>query len=163
MYKFLNKFKAVLIVLLAMSFIFLFTGASCDKSYDEPVVETPLSADDLQSLKYHREPTMEDNFHDNRVCVTLKSAFNYLEEISFKDFKIVEKVSPISYADLYTSQIPYSKDGAIPLGEAKYHHMFRIILEKHSKEAVLEACKLLETLDMVLCAEPDYILDFVDD
>ena len=162
MSKLLNKFKAVLIVLLAMSFTFLFVGASCDNSM-EPKVETPLSADDLDSLRYHREPTMEDNFHDNRVCVTLKSAFNDLEEISFRDIKIVEKASPISYVDLYPTQIPYSKDGKIPLEKVKYHHMFRIILKKHSKETVLKACELLETLDMVLYASPDYILDFVDD
>ena len=41
--------------------------------------------------------------------------------------------------------------------------MFKIVLEEHSKQKVLEAVKLLETLDMVLCATPDYIEYAADD
>ena len=157
MIKLKNSLKVILLILLALAFIPLFTGASCDKT-----METPLSDEDLASLRYYREPTIDDNFEDNSVYVSLKSAFKDLEEISFKDIKIVERVSKILYIDLYTKEIPYSKNGVIPLGKAKYHHMFDIVFEEHSKEKVLKACKLLNSLDMVLSAEPNYILEYED-
>ena len=113
-----------------------------------------LSADDIATIKLRHEPYIEENFYDNSVCVILRSKYNYLTEISFNDLKIVEEVSHISYVDLYTEEILYSKDGKIPLGKFR---LFKIVLEEHSKEKVLEVIKLLETLDMVLCADPDYI------
>ena len=153
MSKFLKKFKVVLIVLLVLSFIPVFTGASCDN-----VTVTPLSEDDLASLQYYREATLDDNFEDNSVYVVLKSAFKDLEEISFKDIKIVEKVVRISYVDLYGGEIiPYSKDGKIPFGKAKFHHMFDIVFAEHSKAKVLAAINLLQKLDMVLSASANFI------
>ena len=161
MSKILKKIKLVLIVLLSLAFIPVFTGASCDKP-----MQTPLNEDDMATLRYYREATLDDDFEDDRVCVILKGAFKDLEEISFKDIKIVEKAVRISYVDLYNGEIiPYSKDGKIHFGKAKFHHMFRIVLAEHSKVKVLAAIKLLEQLDMVLCAEPDFndeIVDFVE-
>jgi len=135
-----------------------FTGANCDKN----TVETPLSEADKDVLKYHQEPTLDRDFKDNEVCVILKSAFDDLEELYFEDFKIVEKVSKILYVDLYTREIPYSKNGKFPLNKSEENHMFDFILEVHSKEKILDICNLLETLDMVLIAQPNYISYPVD-
>ncbi len=158
MKKLLSKFKAVLLVFLALAVIPVFTGANCDKN----TVETPLSETDKDVLKYHQEPTLDRDFKDNEVCVILKSAFDDLEELYFEDFKIVEKVSKILYVDLYTREIPYSKNGKFPLNKSEENHMFDFILEVHSKEKILDICNLLETLDMVLIAQPNYISYPVD-
>ena len=48
MKKLLSKFKAVLLVFLALAVIPVFTGANCDKN----TVETPLSEADKDVLKY---------------------------------------------------------------------------------------------------------------
>ena len=125
--------------------------------------KTELSEDDKDILRYYHEPTIDEDFKDNVINVILKSAFRELEEISFKDLKVVEKVSHISYIDLYTKQIPYSEDGIIALDSCQYNHMFDIVLEEHSKEKVLKACDLLNRLDIVLIAGPDYVYDIVND
>ena len=52
-----------------------------------------LSEEDKKIFKYYQEPNINMNFEDNRVCIILKSVYNDLEEISFNDFVIVEKVS----------------------------------------------------------------------
>ena len=152
MTKFSSKAKAILFaVLLAVISVFSFTG--CGETS-----ETPLNEDDLQSLQYYRKATIDDDFEDNSVYVTLKGAFKDLEEISFKDIKIVEKVVHISYVDLYGgNHVPYSKNGTIPIGKAKYHHMFDIVFEEHSKEKVLQVIDLLQTLDIVLSAGANFI------
>lgn len=154
----LNKsVKVILLVLLVLALMPLFTGSSCNKT-----TKTELSEEDKKSLEYYREATIDDDFEDNSVYVALKSAFKDLEEISFKDLEIVEKVAHIAYIDLYTSTVPYSKDGKIPLGKCKIRHMFDIVLEEHSKEKVLKVCELLNSLDMVLSAEPNFINDYED-
>ena len=142
-------FSALIALISTICIAFSFGG--CDKT-----METPLSRDDLDSIEHYHEPTIDEDFEDNIVYVILKSAFNSLEEISFKDIKIVEKVSKIDYVDLYTKEIPYSKDGIIPLGISRGHHMFRIVLEEHSKEKVLKVVGLLRSLDMVLISGPIY-------
>ncbi len=157
MTKFSSKAKAILFaVLLAVVSVFLFTG--CGETS-----ETPLNEDDLQSLQYYRKATIADDFEANSVYVTVKGAFKDLEEIFFKDFKIVEKFVNISYVDLYGgNHVPYSKNGTIPIGKAKYHHMFDIVFEEHSKEKVLKVIDLLQTLDIVLAAQANFIDEIVD-
>ena len=152
----MKKILSVLIALISTICI-AFSFGGCGKTVTE------LSEDDLDIMRYYQEPTLDMNFKDNEVGVILKSAFKDLEEISFKDIKIVKKVSKISYVDLYTKQIPYSKDGTIPLNKRETNHMFDIVLEEHSKEKVLKVCELLNSLDMVLVAEPEYIYDYVDE
>lgn len=161
MSKILSKFKVVLIVLLSLAVIPVFTGASCDKTV-EPAIKTPLSEEEEELLKYYQEPTLEMNFDDNRVCIILKSAFKDLEEISFDYFKILENVSHILYADLYTKKFDYVKGGKFPLDKCKTRHMFELVFEEHSKEKVIEICNLLKTLDMIWVSEPHYIYKAID-
>ena len=148
----MRKVVSVLLSLISILCI-SFTFGGCDKT--EEVNKTELSEEDLNILKYYQEPTLEMDFVDNVVWVILKSSYNDLEEISFKDLKIVEKVSRISYIE-YKLKKYRCEDEKFALQKSK-NHMFDIVLEEHSKEKVLAVIDLLQTLDMVLCAGPDFI------
>ncbi|MCM1368383.1 MAG: S8 family serine peptidase [Roseburia sp.] len=102
------------------------------------------------------------DFEDDEVWVILKSAYDYLTEIKFSDLKIVEEVSRIDYIRYELKEYTY-EDGAVPFKKGDKHQQFKIVLEEHSKEKVLAVCKLLQTLDIVLVAEPDYIYDIAYD
>lgn len=119
---------------------------------------TELSEEDQYILNHYIEPTLDMNFYDNEVWVILKSAYDYLTELKFSDLKIVEEVSPISHIWYNLKEYTY-EDGAVPFKEGDTQHMFKITLEEHSKEKVVAVCKLLQSLDMVLVADPYYIYD----
>ena len=121
-----------------------------------------LSEEDKKIFKYYQEPNINMNFEDNRVCIILKSVYNDLEEISFNDFVIVEKVSKICYVDLYTKTFNFERGSKFPLDKCKTHHMFDLVLEEHSKEKVLSVIKLLNSLKIVLISEPIYIYDTIN-
>lgn len=161
MYKVLNKAKVVLIVLFCVCFLLggSLLIASCT---DGGQKTTELSEDDKDILRYYREATIDDDFHDNEISVILKSAYDDLEEIGFNDFKIVEKVSKIVAIKYNLEQFTRGSKEKFKLEEGK-NHMFRLELEAHSKEKVLEAISQLKKLDMVLVAEPIYIYDIVFD
>lgn len=156
MEKLKNKIKIVFIVLLTITFMPIFTVISYAKTDI-----TQLSEADLKTLSYYQEPTLEMNFEDNKIWVILKSAYDDLEEISFKYFEVVEEISRISYIWYNLNEFTY-EDRIIPLKNGETHHQFEIVLEEHSKAKVLKACNLLNSLDMVLVAEPDYIYDAID-
>ena len=145
--------KKFLLILLSIISVVCIACAGCET---EPPKQTPLSEADINILRYYREPTLDMNFEDNVICVILKSGYDYLEEISFKDLKIVEKISRISYIRCNLIEYRY-EDKKILFKKGDSNHMFKIFLEEHSKEKVLEVIDLLKTLDMVLVAEPDYI------
>lgn len=123
---------------------------------------TELSEEDIKTLSYYREPTLEMNFKDNEVWVILKSAYDGMEEIGFSDLKIVENVSRIAHIYYKLEEYTY-EDGVVPFKKSETNHQFKITLEERGKDKVIDVCKLLQTLDMVLVAEPDYIYDTVDD
>lgn len=163
-----------LISLLLLPICFLFCAVGCDNGEKE-TVKTELGEDEKHSLQYYRTATLEDNFEDDRVNVFLKSAFDYLEELRFKDIAIVELVSQIDYIEVYlgypASKFEYRKDGTFPLdsvgktnsfGVTSTNHRFTIVFKDHSKEKVLQAIELLNSLDIVLCAEADFIDECVD-
>ena len=154
--------KRLLAILLSLVSIICVacTSTACGNEQQQ---QTELSEADKDILKYYREATIDDNFEDNSVYVILKSAYDDLTELSFKALKIVNKISRISYVDLYSKQIPYSKNGKIPLNEGDKNHMFDIVLEEHSKEKVLAVIDLLQTLDMVLSVGANFIRDDIVD
>lgn len=120
--------------------------------------EAELSAEDIKTLSYYQEPTLDMRFEDNEVWVILKSAYDYLTELKFSDLKIVEDVSSIDHI-WYELKEYTCEDRTVPFKKGYTNYQFKIVLEKHGKEKVLAVCKLLQTLDMVLVAEPNYIYD----
>ncbi len=123
--------------------------------------KTEISQEDNDILKYYHVPTVDEDFEDNEVWVILKSEYNNLNEIKFKDFEIVEKVSRISYIWYQLKEFHY-EDEKFTLQEEK-NHMFKIVLEERSKEKVIAVCNLLNSLDMVLVSQPNYIYGIIED
>ena len=120
-----------------------------------------LSADDIAIIRYGHKPTIDEEFIDNEVWVILRSAYNNLTELRFKELDIIKKVSDISYVWSFSTGENY-ESGKI-LFEAGYkNQMFKIVLKEHSKENVLKVVSLLDPLDIVLWADPSDIYETTD-
>jgi subtilisin family serine protease len=104
--------------------------------------------------------TLNDDFADNRILVTLRA--EEFKSYSEDDFSEILDVS-VTNLSLKSSQMEeYEKSQK----SINYYngHASRLVLSlelaEKSKENVLEAIKLLEKREDVLCAEPDYKMTF---
>ena len=137
------------------------TDNSIDSETDNSINSETNSSIDNEILKHYHEPSINEDFEDNKVFVIFKSSYSDIKEIGFDDFKIVEKISEISSIKYNLKQINRGSEEKFILGKEK-NHIFILELADHDKEKVLAAIKELQKLDMVLVAEPSYIYDIVD-
>ena len=117
---------------------------------------TELTEYDKQILNYHRTPSNEEDFEDDRVLVILKNAFSGAENVSFADFKIAD-ADKITYITNYITTIYAGTNDVLPLDTRNKNQIFEFGLTVHSKQFVLDIIKQLNSLDIVLVAEPAYI------
>lgn len=122
------------------------------------VAEDTFSAEEQEEkiLSYYHEATVEENFKNNQINVILKSEYSNLGEIRFDDFEVVECVAKITSIKHNLEEVKCGKGKALPLLEQE-NQIITLELATQDKQIVLEAIKLLNTLDIVLVAEPAYI------
>ncbi|MBR7186518.1 MAG: S8 family serine peptidase [Clostridia bacterium] len=151
----LRRVNFFLLIFFALSII---TGVLLLNSEKESAPASAMELQDAEILKYYREPTLNDNFEDNKVNVILKSSYRTLREISFDDFSIVEQVTEISAISHNLTQIRRGDSKQLFLQEED-HKLLTLELGTNNKETVLEAIEQLQKMDMVLVAEPSYIYE----
>ena len=153
-----HKFWTVLLSLVAaLCLCFGFTACSANQR-DRTWI--PLSDEDRAVLEqwHPSEPTVDEDFEDNKVVVAFRSAYDDLEMVGFQDFSAVNQVAGIVSIE-YQSSYPYTKItkryAMLPLSPTT-QHLFELELATHDKEKVIKACSVLNQLDMVLLARPHY-------
>ncbi len=135
-------------------------NSSVESSMDssgETSQEDDLSEDDKDLLRYHREPTIEEDFEDNLICVILKSKYSTMETIGFSDFPFASLDQVYSISN-YHDTIYANENKRLNLRE-RTNQSLVFELYTHSKENVLKLIDEIEDLDIVLVAEPQYNYD----
>ncbi len=155
-----KKLLGAVVCLIAVCAVVGVLAACGEKGPDR--TEIPLSEWDLYLLEQHkplREPSVDDDFEDNKVRVILRSAYDDLREIGFQEFSVVDDVAEI-VSIKYCYNYPYvtitKRTETLKLPSTKSNHLFYLELDMHDKAKVFEACDALKQLDMVLIAEPVY-------
>ena len=124
--------------------------------------KTELTEYEKEILNYYNEPSIDEEFSDDRLLVILKNAYSNKESVSFSDFKIKDS-NKIAYISNLTEKTIYAgTNDRLPLNNMN-NQILKFGLNVHSKEVVLELIGQLNALDIVLVAEPDYITEGVDD
>lgn len=158
----MSKIKKQGIVFFVIFSILLFMGNVIFNTYNvsakAATSEESLSfmEQDKDVLKYHHEPTIEENFEDNIVNVILKS--NYLGAIGFADFNGVE-ISEITYK----LKTIYPRDDEKLIVNKNENSIITLKLATNDKAGVLKTIKKLQEFDFVLVAEPNYIYETMSD
>lgn len=154
----MKKIGSIFVSLLAVCTLIGVLTACSEKQPDRTWI--PLSDEDLSVLEqwHPSEPTVDEDFEDNKVVVAFRSAYDDLKEVGFQDFSAVNQVAGIASIE-YCSSYPYRKITKryekLTLSVTT-QHLFELELGIHDKEKVIEACSVLNQLDMVLLARPDY-------
>jgi hypothetical protein len=118
---------------------------------------TMLQAQNMSEQEIHftrHIPTLNDDFADNRVIVTLRQAYSDVNKpIDMERFRTtVSNRSVIETIEDLTYMInPY-----MITNRASFAQILSIELRENCKENVLRVIEELEQLDKVLAAEPDY-------
>jgi len=112
-----------------------------------------ISEDTITKSKY--VPTLEDDFKDGRVLVTLKQSHSKVNrEVNIDNLGIHKDIfSGAKVTDLYRVD---NQEKASQIKDGEFFQILSIELQTKGKEKVLEAIAELEKSDMVLAAEPDY-------
>ena len=154
-------FTTVLAIVLVIGIVFA----------EHSILSQTTTASAEENMNYFEEKsycsaTLEDDFADNRVLVTLKS------EVS-KEFNSYSKedffgISCVSVADLSQESAQMVKrqqlEGtASDVDIRNFKTVLSLELAEKNKENVLETIRELEKRDDVLYAEPDYIMTFFAD
>ena len=146
-----KKFKIAAMFILVC--VFAFGGCKINIT-DKKTTE--LTEYDKQILNYYRTPSNEEEFEDDRVLVILKNAYSSAESVSFADFKIAD-ADKITYITNYTTTIYAGTNDVLPLDTRNKNQVLEFGLTVHSKQFVLDLIEQLDSLDIVLFAEPKYI------
>ena len=162
-----KKFLGAVVCLIAVCAVVGVPAACGEKGPDR--TEIPLSEWDLYLLEQHkplREPSVDDDFEDNKVRVILRSAYDDLREIGFQEFSVVDDIAEIvsiEYQDISPCVKITKWTETLKLPSTETNHLFELELDMHDKAKVFEACDALKQLDMVLVAIPVYRRYIVED
>ncbi len=110
-------------------------------------------ADYVEEKKYCKA-TIEDEFADDCVLVTIKKAYSEINKQHYiEDFDSVEieEIVDLTYVENYDSSKEYA------INENDFHQILKLVLKEKGKLEVLRAISLVEELDIVLSAGPNYI------
>ena len=158
-----EKFFASIISVI-MVFQILPISVSADNSI---AVSESIANDSGQEEKVYCTATIEDNFADDCVLVVIDHANSIVDRVftadDFLDVDVKEityLTSPITplFEESETEEEAQAKAETLALTNVEeFNHIIRIDLNVTGKDKVLEAIKVLEKLDFVLSAEPNYI------
>lgn len=109
---------------------------------------TGVNMDNDVDIKFNHIPTIDEDFKDNHVIITLKHAYSTINKVfTPQDFSKVD-IETIEDWTYCLSTRAVDKD--------KFNQILCLTLKTKSKENVLKAISLLESYENVLAAEPDY-------
>jgi len=101
--------------------------------------------------------TIEDNFHGSRVLVVLdKSISDFNKEHDAQLFGSFEKISVQDISQIDSEEVIDIITETI--GEGEFRQIFQITLPGDDKQQVLNAIAILETIEGILYAGPDHLL-----
>ncbi|MDE6201733.1 MAG: S8 family serine peptidase [Clostridiales bacterium] len=141
---------------------------------------TPVYADlNVDIINYERYiPTLEDDFEDNKIIVTLTRNFSKVNKAIDKQIFSTKHINPslnsdtdsqndsaISTNDIIIKSIEdltYFSNPSVLSNNVGFNQILSIELQEHNKQKVLDAISELEELDFVLAAEPSYNYIAVD-
>ncbi|MCL2675352.1 MAG: leucine-rich repeat protein [Firmicutes bacterium] len=108
-------------------------------------------------------PTLEDNFADNTVIVTLKKSHSDVNRVhNLKSFKAASNRLGKAVVLKSVEDLTYITNPSAIIDRANFSQILAVTLRDNSKAGVLKAIEEIEKLDMVLAAEPAYNYVAVD-
>lgn len=145
----MKKFKKIFMFSVLCLFAIFFVSCSQNGSSDI----------DKNSLEYGAQEQQQnyedDEFTPDIIIVSIKQKYSSqvftMEDFAGVELEKVECLTEYAYER-------YS-DGNYP---ENFHHMYSLTLKVQTKENVLAAIKILEQLDFVNVAGPNYIMSFPD-
>lgn len=151
--------KLVMLLVTAVMFFMAFVPfhgfsiAKAEESSANPIADEIQSRDE----KTYCTATLDDDFADDCVLVVLKqNVSNFLGLAQSKLQKLFHLLDFSYFNDLFSFPNP-SADLVEHFNTVGYNQIIQIGLRNKSKKNVLNTVKLLEKLDFVKSAEPNYI------
>jgi hypothetical protein len=167
MRKIILKF-CLLICSIISIFTILFLENINVHAYDTDVLE-----DVIYEEEYQYQPTIDDNFEDDKIIVTIKEEYSEVNKVfNLEDFIIenliisdnIDKEITDSECVILESleDLTYVDDPSKIVDNSKFSQIFSLNIKNKSKENVLKAINYLSKLDFVQSVEPSYIYETVD-
>ena len=167
MKKIILKF-CILICSIISIFTILFLGNINVYAYYSDVLE-----DVAYEEEYQYRPTINDNFDDDQIIVTIKEEYSAINKVfNLEDFVIGNLIISNNPNDEISNSecvflesledLTYMDDPSKIKNTSTFSQIFSLIIKNKSKENVLKAINYLSNLYFVQCAEPSYIYETVD-
>ncbi len=165
-----TKLIATSIILTIMLFVAMFTGYSfTNRAQAATVQEAVVSKEYNESLQYdqmlasnNRIPSLNENFEDDEITIILDGEHSGTSVgSSYYDFdEILRELGKVKNLDVNSIEPLFDIDAK---GETSstYRRMYNIKLETTGKDKVIEVIEDLQSLDMILSAEPQYDYEVV--
>ena len=122
------------------------------EEYSENVIDDNI-------LEHYREPSIEDNFENDKVNVILRDDF--IGEVGFDNFMTIDGMPDLSSITYKLDTIYKGSEDKFNITADDKNPILVLELTKKDKLEVLSVIKKLSELEMVLVAEPNYIYDTV--
>ena len=167
MRKIILKF-CLLICSIISIFTILFLENINVHAYDTDVLE-----DVIYEEEYQYQPTIDDNFEDDKIIVTIKEEYSAVNKVfNLEDFVIENLIISDNIDNEITDSecvilesledLTYVDDPSKIVDNSKFSQIFSLNIKNKSKENVLKATNYLSKLDFVQSVEPSYIYETVD-
>lgn len=137
----ITKRKILVVVSLCLFVIFLSAALFSAKHLF-------VKAEEKMEGKIYCTATLEDDFADDCVIVTLQSSISKVNKVHNKSF--FKGIDIDSIEDLTKRERNFTVNN-------DFRQVLKIKLEEHSKEAVLNSIRKLEQIKGIYCAEPNFI------
>ena len=113
---------------------------------------------DLTDRKIFSSVTLEDEFADDLICLTLRHTTTYV--ILSKEYFGIDCITKVEYLSSEPPSHFYEEGNEHLL--ASYNQIVFLHITPQSKERMIEIIKELETLEFVRSASPDYKISIGD-
>lgn len=113
---------------------------------------------DLTDRKIFSSVTLEDEFADDLICLTLRHTTTYV--ILSKEYFGIDCITKVEYLSSEPPSHFYEEGNEHLL--ASYNQIVFLHITPQSKERIIEIIKELETLEFVRSASPDYKISIGD-
>lgn len=123
-----------------------------------------IKASEIDSEKVYCTATIEDEFTDNEIFITIKNTESLdFNEYTISDFSEINCISiedlTDGYKDKIIEQLNGTYTGNMPVNLETFNRILKLTLNVNSKQYVLDSIKKLEELDYIKSAEPNYIME----
>ena len=123
-----------------------------------------VKANTIDTEKIYCNATIEDEFKDNEIFITLKNEESLeFNEYTINDFSEISCVSIEDLTDGYKDKIEKQLNGTYTgnmiVNLETFNRILKLTLSVNSKQYVLDSIKTLEELDYIKSAEPNYIME----